>query len=271
MNRSANRFRAKKRLGQHFLVDEHVVSRIIDAIAPQPEDTIVEIGPGLGSLTAPLLKRQCRVEAVEIDRALVDRLKQDFARYESFRLHHADALKFDFSALASKNGLRVVGNLPYNVSTPLLIRLFKSSEHVLDMHLMLQTEVVERIVAAPGSRNYSRLSVITDCFVKTQYLFDVPPEAFSPPPKVSSSVVRLLPHPCAIEAHRQKAFFSLVSKAFSQRRKTIGRIFSGIFNSDDFSKIRLCATVRPQELEVKHFLAMLDLLDGKPADDTEVK
>ena len=264
--------RAKKRLGQHFLVDTHTVSRIVDAIAPHPEDTIIEIGPGLGALTAPLLQAQCRVEAVEIDDELIERLRRRFAQCKSLHLHHEDALRFDFSTPGTDTGkVRIVGNLPYNISTPLLMRLFDACEHIRDMHLMLQTEIAERITALPGSGNYSRLSVAVGCFVKAQRLFDVAPGAFSPAPQVNSSVVRLLPHPCVVDESRRKAFFDLVRKTFSQRRKTIGRIFSGTFNNDDFAQMRLRSDTRPQELEAKHFLAMLDLLSHKSSDKGETK
>ena len=267
-----NRIRAKKHLGQHFLVDEHTASRIVNAVAPHAEDTIIEIGPGLGALTAPLLQTQCRVEAVEIDRELIERLRRRFAQCASLRLYHEDALRFDFSAPAADGSkARIVGNLPYNISTPLLMRLFDASEQIRDMHLMLQTEIAERMTAQPGSRNYSRLSVATHCFVKAQHLFDVAPEAFSPVPRVNSSVVRLLPRPFILDKSEREAFFSLVSKAFSQRRKTIGRIFSGTFSHDDFAQMHLRTDTRPQQLEVKHFLVMLDLLRHKSNDNGEVK
>ena len=264
--------RAKKHLGQHFLVDTYTATRIVNAVAPHAEDTIIEIGPGLGALTAPLLQTQCRVEAVEIDGDLIRRLQRRFAQCESLRLHHENALRFDFSApTADGRKARIVGNLPYNISTPLLMRLFGACERIQDMHLMLQTEIAERITAQPGSKDYSRLSVTTGCFVEAQRLFDVPPGAFSPAPRVNSSIVRLLPRPCIVEKSKRKAFFDLVGKAFSQRRKTIGRIFAGTFNHDDFTQMRLRTNARPQELEAKHFLAMLDLLSHKSNDNREAK
>ncbi len=254
---------AKKHLGQHFLDDEHVVRRVVEAISPRPEDVIVEIGPGLGALTAPVLERGARLDAVEIDPALAERLRQRFAGCDKFTLHCRDALDFDFAGAGGSERLRVIGNLPYNVSTPLLMRLFNACERIRDAHLMLQTEVAVRLAAAPGTRNYSRLSVAAACFTEVQHLFDVAPSAFSPPPQVSSSLVRLSPRPCPLDARRRRAFFGLVKQAFSQRRKTIGRIFSGVLDAADFARLGLNAAARPETLGLKDFLAVLNLLESK--------
>ncbi len=257
------KIKPKKHLGQHFLTDERVIASLVEAIAPRPGEAIVEIGPGLGALTAPVLERGVRLDAVEIDAALAERLTQRFGESKTFTLHRCDALEFDFAALGTHGKIRVIGNLPYNVSTPLLMHLFDACEHIRDMHLMLQTEVAERAAAPPGTRNYSRLSVAAACFAGIQHLFDVAPSAFAPPPQVSSSLIRLLPRPCPVEPGRRRAFFGLVRRAFSQRRKTIGRIFAGTLDAADFAQLGLSASARPETLGVKHFLAMLDLLDGK--------
>ena len=264
-------FQAKKHLAQHFLTDEHVISRIVKVISPRADETFVEIGPGLGALTAPLLKHNTHLDAIEIDPRLAEKLTRQFASYETFTLHCQDALKFDFTQPSNGGKVRIVGNLPYNISTPLLLRLFNACKYIHDMHIMLQAEVAERIVAKPGTRNYSRLGVVANCFTKAHHLFDIAPSAFSPPPQVNSSIVRLLPQPCPIEPQSRQAFFDLVKKAFSQRRKTIGRIFSGIFNAQDFAQIGISTAARPEELEIKDFLAMLNLLGSKRTINMENK
>ena len=257
------KLRANKHLGQHFLIDESVTKRIVEAISPQPGEAVIEIGPGLGALTVPVLALGVHLDAIEISTTLVEQLRQRFDGCRNLTLHQNDALKFDFAAhIASgaHNKVRIIGNLPYNISTPLLMRLFDSCEHIRDMHLMLQTEIVERIAAQPGARDYSRLSVATACFAEAQHLFDVAPSAFAPPPKVNSSLVRLIPRPCPLEPGRRKAFFDLVGRAFSQRRKTIGRIFAGTLNQADFARLGLSTGSRPETLSLSNFLDMLNLL-----------
>ena len=209
---------ARKRFGQHFLVDRHVIAQIVDAIAPRPDDRLVEIGPGLGALTDALLERVPRLTAIEIDRDLAARWRERApGRVE---LIEADALGYDFAALGT--GLRIVGNLPYNVSTPLLFHLLAVADRVRDQHFMLQKEVVDRMVADPGGRDFGRLSVMLQWRYRMERLFDVPPEAFDPPPKVDSSVVRMIPHPVEALSMRDHALLSaLVTAAFSQRRKLL--------------------------------------------------
>lgn len=209
---------ARKRFGQHFLVDRHVIAQIVDAIAPRAGDRLVEIGPGLGALTHALLERIPRLTAVELDRDLAARWRNQAA--DRVDLIEADALRFDFASLGT--GLRIVGNLPYNISSPLLFHLLDAAEHVRDQHFMLQKEVVDRMVADPGGRDFGRLSVMLQWRYRLERLLDVPPEAFDPPPKVDSSVVRMIPHPIEALAVRDPALLSsLATAAFSQRRKLL--------------------------------------------------
>ncbi len=209
---------ARKRFGQHFLVDRHVIAQIVDAIAPRAGDRLVEIGPGLGALTHALLERIPRLTAVELDRDLAARWRNQAA--DRVDLIEADALRFDFASLGT--GLRIVGNLPYNISSPLLFHLLDVAEHVRDQHFMLQKEVVDRMVAEPGGRDFGRLSVMLQWRYRLERLLDVPPEAFDPPPKVESSVVRMIPHPIEALAVRDPALLSsLATAAFSQRRKLL--------------------------------------------------
>ena len=255
--------RANKRLGQHFLNDEQVSARIVAAVSPQPGQTLVEIGPGLGALTTPVLASGARLEAVEIDTALADRLAQQFADHPMFVLHRCDALNFKFSELAINGRIRIIGNLPYNISTPILMRLFNAHQHIVDMHLMLQTEVAERVAAQAGARSYSRLSVAAACFGKVQYLFDVAPGAFSPPPSVSSTLIRLVPQPRPLDDRQRHALLALVKRAFAQRRKTIRQIFSTSLDDGDLARLKLAPAARPETLTLDDFLGMLKLLNSK--------
>lgn len=211
------RHQARKRFGQHFLVDQGVIEAIVDAIAPQPGQALVEIGPGLGAMTAPLLRRCQALRVIELDRDLAARLR----RQPGLEVIEADVLQVDFRALAAAAGqpLRVVGNLPYNISTPILFHLLQAAEHVCDQHFMLQKEVVDRMAAAPGSKDYGRLSVMLQWRYAIEPVLDVPPEAFDPPPRVDSAVVRMRPLPAdKIDFERLSA---IVKAAFSQRRKLL--------------------------------------------------
>jgi len=215
-------FRARKRFGQHFLHDASIVERIVAAVGAGPGDTVLEIGPGGGALTAGLLASGCVLHAIELDRDLVPRLRERYGREPRFHLHEGDALKVDLRTLlpAPAGRWRVVGNLPYNVSTPLLFHLLDQYQLIEDMHVMLQREVVERMAAAPGGRDYGRLTVMLAPFAEIDALFDVPPESFAPPPKVWSTVARLRmrAEPAfAVDAR----YGRVVQAAFSQRRKTL--------------------------------------------------
>ncbi len=248
--------RPRKRFGQHFLHDPGVIARIITAIAPRPDDLVVEIGPGLGALTRPLLQHLAHLHVVELDRDLAWRLR---AWDEAARLtvHEADALTFDFGALGE--GLRVVGNLPYNISTPLLFHLARYAGRIRDMHLMLQKEVVERMAATSGTTAYGRLSVMLQSRFRVQKLIRVPPEAFQPPPKVESAVARLTPLPPEAIPYRDAERFALiVARAFGQRRKTLRNTLKGLVAPEVFEQLGIDPGRRGEELSIREFAALAD-------------
>lgn len=221
--------RARKRFGQHFLVDPGVVDAILAAIAPRPENTLLEIGPGTGALTEALARRAGRLHLVELDRDLAAMQRQRWQDEERVTVHEADALAFDYSALETP--LRVVGNLPYNVSTPLLFHLLEHRASVVDMHFMLQKEVVDRIAAAAGSKRYGRLSVALQTWFDVEALFDVPPDAFDPPPAVNSAVLRLVPRgEDAVLPEDPAILDRLLTAAFGQRRKTLRNALGGVLD-----------------------------------------
>ena len=213
---------AKKRFGQNFLVDERIIDDIVAAVRPEPDDNMVEIGPGLGALTRPLLKRLNRLHVVEIDRDIIARLKRDYPQDDLQRrliIHAGDALEFDFAALPAP--LRIVGNLPYNISSPLLFHFAAYAERIKDMHFMLQNEVVERMVAEPSTPEYGRLSVMLQYRFDMEKLLDVPPESFRPAPKVDSAVLLFEPRADAPSLLERRALLALLHRAFAQRRKTL--------------------------------------------------
>ena len=240
----------KKRLGQHFLHDPAVIRRIVDAIRPQPGDTMVEIGGGPGALTIPLSEKLERLHVVEVDRELAAALPSRIAHPERLVVHEADALKFDFGALATgPRSLRVVGNLPYNISTPLLFHLLEFVAVIKDLHVMLQREVVDRMTAAPGGKDYGRLTVMLALWVRAGTCFDIGPGAFTPPPKVWSTVVRLVPHaapPFPVQDHAR--FARLVAQLFSMRRKTLGRSLKGWLTPEQIAAAGIDPRARPETL-----------------------
>jgi 16S rRNA (adenine1518-N6/adenine1519-N6)-dimethyltransferase len=254
--------RAKKRLGQHFLHDPAVIRRLVAAIAPQPTDLVVEIGPGPGALTVPLLERLERLHVVEIDRTLAADLPLRVPHPERLVVHSADALTFDFGALAAgPASLRVVGNLPYNVSTPLLFRLLEHAQAIKDMHVMLQREVVDRMTASPGGKDYGRLTVMLGAAARCEALFDVGPGAFSPPPRVWSTVVRITPRVPDFAIADRERFAALVAHLFSMRRKTLGRALKGRLTPEQIAAAGVDARARPETLAPAQF-ARLAALDG---------
>ena len=252
--------RARKRFGQNFLVDRGIVGAIVRAIAPQPGDVLVEIGPGLGALTLPLLAALPPGEAlhvVEIDRDLAARLRKSAAA-PRLVIHETDALACDFTALAAPGSrLRVCGNLPYNISSPLLFHLLDQAGRIADQHFMLQKEVVERMVAAPGGKDYGRLSVMLQARYTMELLFDVPPESFEPAPRVDSAMVRMQPRPASlVPPGREAAFARLVTQAFSQRRKMLRNTLRD--HAAALEAAGIAATARAEELAVEDYLRLLD-------------
>ena len=249
---------ARKRFGQNFLIEPRVIADIIAAVAPARHDTLVEIGPGQGALTGPLLERLEHLQVVELDRDLVAALARRYPP-ERLLIHSGDALNFDFGALGPD--LRVVGNLPYNISTPLLFHLASFAPQLRDLHFMLQQEVVERMVAAPGGRDYGRLSVMLQYRFDLEALFTVPPEAFSPAPKVYSAVVRLRPRPLAdLTASDEAVFARVVTAAFSQRRKMLRNTLRDLVSVDQLAALGIGATQRAEELSVSDYLRLANYL-----------
>ena len=249
---------ARKRFGQHFLVDEGVIEAIVRAIAPAPDDRLVEIGPGLSALTEPLLRRAARLTAVEIDRDLAARLRQKFPA-DRLTVVQADALEVDFSQFGP--GLRVVGNLPYNISSPLLFHLMPAADQVRDQHFMLQREVIDRMVAAPGSGDYGRLSVMLQSRYAMEKLFDVPPEAFDPPPRVVSAIVRMVPLPQdRLRPRSDAALEQVVARAFSQRRKMLRRALGDWAAHVPWEGLDIAPTARAEEVSVDRFIRLADAL-----------
>lgn len=248
--------RPRKRFGQHFLVDRSVVARILESIAPEQSDRIVEIGPGQAALTAPLLERVGRLDVIEIDRDLAQRLKQRFP--EKLQVHVGDALKFDFSRLGSD--LRIVGNLPYNISTPLLFRLADFASSIRDAHVMLQKEVVERMVAEPSSKGYGRLSVMLQLRFRMRKLFEVHPRAFRPAPEVESAVVRMAPLACPPAADDYALIKRVATAAFSKRRKQLKNALADVVPAEAWESLELAPELRPEDLSVADFLRIASYL-----------
>lgn len=252
----------KKRFGQNFLTDQFVLQDIISAINPQADDSMVEIGPGQGAMTQLLLNNLESLHVVELDRDLVALLKKKFDP-EKLVIHSGDALQFDFGALPVRDGrkLRVVGNLPYNISTPLLFHLARYAQQIEDQHFMLQKEVVQRMVAPPGGRDYGRLSVMLQWRYAMDCLFIVPPTAFEPPPKVESAIVRMRPlaAPMACEEGKLQ---QVVTKAFSQRRKVIRNCVAGMFTENQLIDAGVNPQARPETLALEQFVELARRLEN---------
>mgnify|MGYP003595058830 CR=1 FL=1 len=249
---------ARKRFGQNFLVSPGVIRNIVAGIKPTAGDLMVEIGPGLGALTGPLLERLDHLHVVEIDRDLIARLRQRFSP-ERVTIHDGDALQFDFGALGEN--LRVVGNLPYNISTPLLFHLATFAPSVRDMHFMLQKEVVDRMVAEPGTADYGRLSVMLQYRFDMARLFVVPPGAFDPAPKVDSAIVRLIPRPASMLTVRDEALLAkVVLAAFGQRRKMLRNNLRELVDEAAFQSAGIAPTARAEELAVADYIRLANML-----------
>ena len=251
----------RKRFGQNFLRDEAVIEAIASAIAPDKSHHLIEIGPGEGAITQALVASGCRFDAIELDRDLRTRLLASFSTYDTFTLHSADALQFDFASLQQDGqALRVIGNLPYNISTPLLFKLFAYGPLIADMHFMLQLEVVERLAAKPGNKNWGRLGVMAQFQCEVEQLFEVPPEAFFPPPKVQSAIVRLTPRqtPRWAQVNREK-LTQVVSRAFAQRRKTLRNNFKNWLTAGQLEAAGVDPTARAETLNIDHFVALASI------------
>ncbi|RXZ43858.1 16S rRNA (adenine(1518)-N(6)/adenine(1519)-N(6))-dimethyltransferase RsmA [Crenobacter cavernae] len=248
----------RKRFGQNFLQDNRVIEDIVNAIRPLPGETVIEIGPGLGALTRPLLERLGHLHVAEIDRDIIARLKKEFPP-EKLTIHEGDALAFDFGTVGPK--MKIVGNLPYNISTPLLFHLAEYASQVEEMHFMLQKEVVDRMVAEPGTTDYGRLTVMLQVRFHMENVLDVPPDAFWPPPKVDSAVVRMIPQSGAHGDVADMAVLEkLVAQAFGQRRKTLRNNLKGVVGDDTLAELGIDPTLRPEALAVADYVRLANHL-----------
>ena len=256
---------ARKRFGQHFLHDKQIIQRLVDVIAPKSGQHLVEIGPGQGALTVPILKLIGEIEVVELDRDLIPALQLRCGDKGHLIVHQGDALAFDFTTLLrDSQPMRIVGNLPYNISTPLIFHLLEFAKHITDMHFMLQKEVVQRLAALPGNSDYGRLSIMVQYHCKTAALFEVPPSAFYPPPQVTSSVVRLVPfHEIPHLAHNYQHFADIVKGAFSHRRKTLRNSLKDLVSDEDWKRIDVDAHLRPEQLGVSDYVKISNSLMEK--------
>ncbi|MGH8505965.1 MAG: 16S rRNA (adenine(1518)-N(6)/adenine(1519)-N(6))-dimethyltransferase RsmA [Stenotrophobium sp.] len=252
---------AKKRFGQNFLHDANVIERIIRSINPQPQDQLIEIGPGLGALTAPLLQRLGHLRAIELDRDVIPHLRAACGDNPALEIIMADALKVDYAALApAGEKLRLIGNLPYNISTPILFHLLHYAGHIRDMHFMLQKEVVDRMCADPGDDDYGRLTVTLAARAEAVRLFTVGPGAFTPAPKVASAIVRLTPRPAPFEITDLKSFDRVVTAAFGQRRKTLSNGLKGLLTAAQISAVGIDPGIRAERLSPAEFARLANVL-----------
>lgn len=248
----------RKRFGQHFLIDHQVIDRIIAAINPRQTDHLVEIGPGQGALTFPILKIVKELEVVELDRDLIPHLQLRTKHTGHLIIHQADALEFDFGKLRQdERGLRVFGNLPYNISTPLLFHLLEFAKQIVDMTFMLQKEVAERIAALPNTEHYGRLSIMMQYHCASELLFDVLPSAFFPQPQVTSSIIKMTPYKVLpVVARDYKIFESLVRQAFNMRRKTLHNSLKNMVSSDVWERVQIDPGLRPENLSVHQYVSL---------------
>ncbi len=254
--------RARKRFGQHFLTDPGVVNAILHSVHATEDDVIVEIGPGQGAITSALAASAGHLHAVELDRDLVARLQRQYDGNTAVTIHEADALAFDFSTLGDR--LRIVGNLPYNISTPLLFHLLNFREQILDMHFMLQKEVVDRMAAGPGSKTYGRLGIMLGCHLNIESLFEVDKAAFDPPPEVTSAVVRLDPLPASTyDINDASLFSSIVTSAFMKRRKTIRNSLKDHVEISDLEAAGIDPGLRPEQISIAKYVELSNHLSSR--------
>lgn len=260
----------RKRFGQHFLIDESVLAGIVAAIAPQKEDYLIEIGPGQGQLTHLLVDQVKHLDVIEIDRDLVAELHHRFHAFPELTIYNQDILNFDWGQFNYPQSLRVLGNLPYNITTPLLFQLLTIPNRIQDFHFLLQKEVVERLTAPVGSHHYSRLSVMAQYFAELYQLFTVPPSAFDPPPKVESAFVRIIPYSIPpFVAQDFEKFTLLVKEAFTYRRKTLTNSLRHLITSTDLERLEIDPHLRPQQLSVENFVKISDFLQLFPLKQRE--
>ncbi len=267
----AHGHKARKRFGQNFLHDGYTIDRIVKAIHPRDDQCLVEIGPGMGAITEPILEACGRLNVVELDRDLIPILRTRFFNYPGLTIHEGDALKFDFSQLAEDGQrLRIIGNLPYNISTPLIFHLLSYHALVQDMHFMLQKEVVERLAAVPGTSDYGRLSIMAQYYCKVEPLFIVGPESFDPPPKVDSAIVRLspyieLPHPAKSVETLQR----VVREAFNMRRKTLRNTLKNLMDASQLEAIGIDTSLRPEKLTLQEYVRIADAYYDQQQEQTD--
>lgn len=254
--------KARKRFGQNFLIDHGIIREIVRAVHPRKDDVIVEIGPGKGAITQLLADACDNLNVIELDRDLVPWLKVKFEKHPNFQLFQADALQFDFAQLIRHDRpLRIVGNLPYNISTPLIFHLLSYATRVQDMHFMLQKEVVKRMAAQPGESAYGRLGIMVQYYCAVEDLFDVPPTSFDPAPKVDSAIVRLIPHQHLPHvANNVKTLETLVNVAFQQRRKTLRNSLKQLLTAEQLESLPVNLGLRPEEISLPEYVAMSNLL-----------
>lgn len=266
---------ARKRFGQNFLHDTHVIQNIVAAICPQKDQFLLEIGPGLGALTEPVAERIDRLTVLELDRDLAERLRHHPFLHQKLNVIETDAMQFDFAQLYASEKLaeeqqkiRVFGNLPYNISTPLMFHLFKFCDIIQDMHFMLQKEVVKRLCAAPNSKAYGRLTIMTQYFCQVMPVLEVPPSAFKPAPKVDSAVVRLIPHQQLPHAVKDLYWLNRVTaQAFNQRRKTLRNALSTLISPENLTALSIDLNARAENLSIADYARLADwLADNPPAD-----
>lgn len=269
MSHAENNHRARKRFGQNFLHDQRIISHIVRSIHPNNTDNMVEIGPGKGAITQLILDVCPFLNVVELDRDLIPILQAKFGHLEHFTINEADALKFDFAQLGdAQRPLRIVGNLPYNISTPLIFHLLSYSHMVKDMHFMLQKEVVLRMAAKENENNYGRLSIMTQYLCEVEHLFDVGPECFDPQPKVDSAIVRLTPHKTQpYIADDNKTLELVVRTAFNQRRKTLRNTLKTLLSSDELEGLNINPAKRPENLPLSTYVAIANYLSAKTTQD----
>ena len=263
---------AKKRFGQNFLHNDAIISQIVDAINPEPNENLVEIGPGLGALTEPVIERAGDISVVELDRDLAHRLRHHPFIAKHLTIYEQDALKFDFASLASDDRpLRIFGNLPYNISTPLIFHLLTFKDKVKDMHFMLQKEVVERMASGHNCKAFGRLSIMTQYQCQVMPVMEIGPEAFMPPPKVDSAIVRLIPHKTIKNPVKDlKALNHVCLTAFNQRRKTIRNSFKKLIPVEQLIALDLDPTLRPENLALDDYIKLANFITDNPVADKPI-